>query len=134
MYYAKKKRRAVQTQGQSPSGGGHHKKERKVYNEGFDDDNHDYIIKAGEKFEDRYEIDTLIGKGSFGQVRMRERGGGAKTPLANLLSRCTYSILRLLMLYIGNPRQSETLISGKTSYQNRSLFPLSYIVLTCTLL
>lgn len=57
----------MQTQGHSP-GGGQHKKERKVYNEGFDDDNHDYIIKAGEKFEDRYEIDTLIGKGSFGQV------------------------------------------------------------------
>ncbi|RXG62047.1 Serine/threonine-protein kinase minibrain [Armadillidium vulgare] len=65
VYYAKKKRRAQQTQGQSPSS---HKKERKVYNEGYDDDNHDYIIKSGEKFEDRYEIDSLIGKGSFGQV------------------------------------------------------------------
>lgn len=45
-----------------------HKKERKVYNDGYDDDNHDYMIKSGEKFEDRYEIDSLIGKGSFGQV------------------------------------------------------------------
>lgn len=65
VYYAKKKKRAQQTQGQSPS---MHKKERKVYNDGYDDDNHDYIIKSGEKFEDRYEIDSLIGKGSFGQV------------------------------------------------------------------
>ncbi|CAL4090157.1 unnamed protein product, partial [Meganyctiphanes norvegica] len=65
VYYAKKKKRAPQTQGQSPS---MHKKERKVYNDGYDDDNHDYIIKSGEKFEDRYEIDSLIGKGSFGQV------------------------------------------------------------------
>ncbi|XP_076041393.1 dual specificity tyrosine-phosphorylation-regulated kinase 1A-like isoform X2 [Oratosquilla oratoria] len=65
VYYAKKKRRAQQTQGQSPST---HKKERKVYNDGYDDDNHDYIIKSGEKFQDRYEIDSLIGKGSFGQV------------------------------------------------------------------
>ncbi|XP_033221358.1 serine/threonine-protein kinase minibrain [Belonocnema kinseyi] len=47
---------------------GSHKKERKLYNDGWDDDNHDYIIKNGEKFLDRYEIDSLIGKGSFGQV------------------------------------------------------------------
>ena len=44
------------------------KKERKLYNDGFDDENHDYIIKHGEKFLDKYEIDSLIGKGSFGQV------------------------------------------------------------------
>lgn len=64
VYYAKKKRRAQQPQGEDSS----HKKERKLYNDGFDDDNHDYIIKAGEKFLDRYEIHSLIGKGSFGQV------------------------------------------------------------------
>jgi hypothetical protein len=64
VYHAKKKRRAQQTQGEDSS----HKKERKLYNDGFDDDNHDYIIKNGEKFLDRYEIDSLIGKGSFGQV------------------------------------------------------------------
>ncbi|CAG9765496.1 unnamed protein product [Ceutorhynchus assimilis] len=63
VYYAKKKRRAAQIPEDST-----HKKERKVYNEGYDDDNHDYIIKAGERFMDRYEIDSLIGKGSFGQV------------------------------------------------------------------
>lgn len=64
VYYAKKKRRAQQTQGDDTS----HKKERKIYNDGYDDDNHDYIIRNGEKFLDRYEIDSLIGKGSFGQV------------------------------------------------------------------
>lgn len=58
VYYAKKKRRAQQTQGDDSS----HKKERKLYNDGYDDDNHDYIIKNGEKFLDRYEIDSLIGK------------------------------------------------------------------------
>lgn len=57
VYYAKKKRRAQQTQGEDTS----HKKERKLYNDGYDDDNHDYIIKNGEKFLDRYEIDSLIG-------------------------------------------------------------------------
>lgn len=66
MYYAKKKRRAQQSQGEDSS----HKKERKLYNDGYDDENHDYIIRTGEKFLDRYEIDSLIGKGSFGQVRL----------------------------------------------------------------
>ena len=47
----------------------HRKKERKLYNDGFDDENHDYIIKHGEKFLERYDIDSLIGRGSFGQVR-----------------------------------------------------------------
>lgn len=58
VYYAKKKRRAQQMQGED----GSHKKERKLYNDGWDDDNHDYIIKNGEKFLDRYEIDSLIGE------------------------------------------------------------------------
>ncbi|MGH0186214.1 UNVERIFIED_CONTAM: hypothetical protein FKN15_034789 [Acipenser sinensis] len=63
VYYAKKKRRHQQGQGDDSS----HKKERKVYNDGYDDDNYDYIVKNGEKWMDRYEIDSLIGKGSFGQ-------------------------------------------------------------------
>eukprot|EP00095_Tigriopus_kingsejongensis_P009174 snap_masked-scaffold145_size311916-processed-gene-1.4 protein:Tk09174 transcript:snap_masked-scaffold145_size311916-processed-gene-1.4-mRNA-1 annotation:"serine threonine-protein kinase" len=66
VYYAKKKRRAQQTQVEDSSH--HRKKERKLYNDGYDDENHDYIIKASERFLDRYEIDSLIGKGSFGQV------------------------------------------------------------------
>ncbi|CAG0882663.1 unnamed protein product [Darwinula stevensoni] len=64
VYYAKKKRRAQQPQTENSL----HKKDRKIYNDGYDDDNHDYIIKPQEKFLDRYEIDSLIGKGSFGQV------------------------------------------------------------------
>ena len=48
--------------------GSANKKERRLYNDGFDDEYYDYIVKSGEKFLDRYEIDSLIGKGSFGQV------------------------------------------------------------------
>ena len=44
------------------------KKEKLVLNEGYDDENHDYIVKPGERWNDQYEIDSLIGKGSFGQV------------------------------------------------------------------
>lgn len=48
--------------------GSANKKERRLYNDGYDDEYFDYIVKSGEKFLDRYEIDSLIGKGSFGQV------------------------------------------------------------------
>lgn len=41
---------------------------RKGRTEEWDDDNHDYRIRPGERWMDRYEIDSLIGKGSFGQV------------------------------------------------------------------
>lgn len=65
VYYAKKKRRAQQVPPQDSST----KKEKKVLNHGYDDDNHDYIVRSGERWLERYEIDSLIGKGSFGQVR-----------------------------------------------------------------
>jgi hypothetical protein len=69
VYFAKKKRRAQQQQGDEANTSTANKKERKFSNDGYDDDNHDYIIRNGEKFHERYEIDSLIGKGSFGQVR-----------------------------------------------------------------
>lgn len=37
-------------------------------NSGWDDENYDYIISAGELFYGRYKIKERIGKGSFGQV------------------------------------------------------------------
>ncbi|XP_054020961.1 dual specificity tyrosine-phosphorylation-regulated kinase 1B-like [Dryobates pubescens] len=66
VYYAKKKRRAQQ--GPPETSGAGPKRERRLLNEGWDDSNHDYIVRAGERWLDRYEIDSLIGKGSFGQV------------------------------------------------------------------
>lgn len=67
VYYANKKRKKANEQGG-------HKKERRLYNNGYDDENYDYIIRAtvpghnGDMLSDRYKIDSLIGKGSFGQV------------------------------------------------------------------
>ena len=60
VYYAKKRKKGNEQ--------GVHKKERRLYNNGFDDENYDYVIRAGEKLSERYEIHSLIGKGSFGQV------------------------------------------------------------------
>lgn len=41
---------------------------RTLLNDGYDDENHDYVIEQREIFFSRYEIGSLIGKGSFGQV------------------------------------------------------------------
>ncbi|XP_076438310.1 dual specificity tyrosine-phosphorylation-regulated kinase 1B-like [Babylonia areolata] len=68
VYYAKKKRRAQGTTQGDESGNKKNKVNVHVFNDGYDDSNHDYIINPGEKWLDRYEIDSLIGKGSFGQV------------------------------------------------------------------
>ena len=37
-------------------------------NNGWDDENYDYIVTQGEMFYGRYRIKERIGKGSFGQV------------------------------------------------------------------
>jgi len=39
-----------------------------VYNDGYDDQNYDYIIHGDEIFAERYILKHRIGKGSFGQV------------------------------------------------------------------
>ena len=62
VYYSKKKR---PHHGGAGSGG--EKKKGKC--DDWDDENHDYKVRPGERWMDRYEIDSLIGKGSFGQVR-----------------------------------------------------------------
>lgn len=70
MYYHRKKaraeKRAREKAAATESSG--RKKERLILNDGYDDENNDYIINIGEKWMDRYEIQSVIGKGSFGQV------------------------------------------------------------------
>ena len=63
--YAKKKKRS---NNQVIEENGLNKKEKRNLNDGYDDDNHDYIVRPGEVWLERYTIDCLIGKGSFGQV------------------------------------------------------------------
>eukprot|EP00316_Scyphosphaera_apsteinii_P004161 CAMPEP_0119326926 /NCGR_PEP_ID=MMETSP1333-20130426/69589_1 /TAXON_ID=418940 /ORGANISM="Scyphosphaera apsteinii, Strain RCC1455" /LENGTH=502 /DNA_ID=CAMNT_0007335365 /DNA_START=174 /DNA_END=1682 /DNA_ORIENTATION=+ len=68
VYYEKRKRRQEEkVTNHNPCG--HSKKERKGnINNGWDDENYDYVVKNGEVFNDRYVVNTVIGKGSFGQV------------------------------------------------------------------
>lgn len=70
VYYHRKKaraeKRAREKAAATESSG--RKKERLILNDGYDDENNDYIISIGEKWMDRYEIQSVIGKGSFGQV------------------------------------------------------------------
>jgi len=42
--------------------------EKKKYNDGFDDKHGDYIIRAGDLLDGRYELMDKLGSGSFGQV------------------------------------------------------------------
>ena len=61
MYYSKKKR-------PHGGGGGGGSDKKKGKQEEWDDENHDYRVRPGEIWMERYEIESLIGKGSFGQV------------------------------------------------------------------
>ena len=67
MYYSKKKR--------PHHGGGGADRTKKNRQEDWDDENHDYRVRPGERWHERYEIDSLIGKGSFGQVSEGGRVG-----------------------------------------------------------
>jgi len=69
VYYEKRKRRQEEKAASTASASGGSKKERKgSINNGYDDEHYDYIVKSGELFNERYEVSTVIGKGSFGQV------------------------------------------------------------------
>ena len=39
-----------------------------IKNQGFDDENDDYVIKQDEIWNQRFQVLKLIGRGSFGQV------------------------------------------------------------------
>ena len=63
---------------------------KRVYNEGYDDENGDYIVRVGDMINDRYEIlqrpggkPPFLGKGSFGQViYAMDRGSVPPQPVA----------------------------------------------------
>ena len=59
VYYAKKRK---------PHYGSGTDRARRGKGEEYDDENQDYRVRPGERWMERYEVDSLIGKGSFGQV------------------------------------------------------------------
>jgi len=74
-YYARKRR--IKDQQKATHQSGHHHsdsttqnpaKRGKLYNDGFDDERHDLIINPPENWMGRYDIEVILGKGSFGQV------------------------------------------------------------------
>jgi dual specificity tyrosine-phosphorylation-regulated kinase 1 len=61
VYYEERDARRAARAAQKQKGQGAH-------NDGYDDENYDYIVTSGEMFYGRYVIKERIGKGSFGQV------------------------------------------------------------------
>ena len=80
VYYEEREaRRAARAKGKAKSGssgGGSASQQQAAggapgtgtHNNGWDDENYDYIVTSGELFYGRYRIKERIGKGSFGQV------------------------------------------------------------------
>jgi len=68
VYYERRKRRQEEKAASTASQSGGKKERKGSINNGYDDEHYDYIVKSGELFNDRYEVSTVIGKGSFGQV------------------------------------------------------------------
>lgn len=99
------------------AGGG--KKERKLYNDGYDDEYNDYIIRPGEKFVDRYEIESLIGKGSFGQVvKAFDHGAQCHVAIKIIKNRKPFlnqaaTEIKLLKLMNGYDCNGSNLMMGK---------------------
>ena len=57
IYYEARNKRATE---ETPRNG--------AFNDGYDDENYDYIVRENELFANRYNLHGRIGKGSFGQV------------------------------------------------------------------
>lgn len=78
LYYERKARRQRKQSRTEPSRGG-------VHNNGYDDQNYDYIIQPGEVFADRYVLKNRIGKvqkSGFFVEKWRSRGVWRLTPSA----------------------------------------------------
>ena len=106
VYYSKKKR---------PHHGGGADKTKRGKSEDWDDESHDYRVHPGERWLERYEIDSLIGKGSFGQV-----GLSVSHPLPSFfpLSLLPFPSLLLSLIY-------TCLLSSSPSSSPSSSFPTS---------
>lgn len=67
-------------------------KKSKFNNNGFDDENDDYIVKEGEVWGNKYAVEKLVGKGSFGQVvRASEISNGQVVAIKIIKNRKSFS-------------------------------------------
>jgi serine/threonine protein kinase len=81
------------------------------YNDGHDDENADYIIKPGEVFNGRYEVQQLLGKGSFGQVikawdRVKQEAVAVKI-IKNKKPFYNQALIEIKLLKLMNQRDPE---------------------------
>ena len=103
-------------------------------NDGYDDENHDYIIKSGEVFYERYEIKQLLGKGSFGQVceayDQRERKKVAVKIIKNKTAFRNQAKIEIKLLQEMNSHDPENKfhIGLHIDYNAASRFSLSFPV------
>ncbi|KAJ5069062.1 dual specificity tyrosine-phosphorylation-regulated kinase 1a [Anaeramoeba ignava] len=58
VYYAEKRKKSKTKEQNQAS----------IYNNGYDDENYNYIVRLGELIADRYEVISFLGRGSFGKV------------------------------------------------------------------
>jgi len=68
VYYKRKKAKQKSGVQRSKQMMTSHAADSTLLNNGYDDENNDYIVKLGECWDQRYNVDSVIGKGSFGQV------------------------------------------------------------------
>ncbi|PAA85267.1 hypothetical protein BOX15_Mlig023518g3, partial [Macrostomum lignano] len=142
-YYVKKKRRLKESTsaeaGEAADAAQQKKREKKVHNDGYDDQNHDYVVRPGEIWYDRYEVASLIGRGSFGQVvkalDIEERQWVAVKVIKNkkaFLSQAQVEV-RLLELMSQQPDYANFIVSLRRHFMFRKHLFLVFELLSYNL-
>ncbi|XP_065920815.1 dual specificity tyrosine-phosphorylation-regulated kinase 1B-like isoform X2 [Dysidea avara] len=132
VYYMKKKR---PHHGSGEKGGS-----KKGKCEEWDDENHDYRVRPGEVWTDRYEIDSLIGKGSFGQVvkayDMHEKEWVAIKIVKNRKAFYNQALIEIRLLELLNKHDPENkcyIVRLKTTFMFRNHLCLVFELLSYNL-
>jgi len=103
------------------------------YNDGHDDENADYVIKPGEAFSNgRYEVQQLLGKGSFGQVikawdRAKQEAVAIKI-IKNKKPFYNQALIEIKLLKLMNQRDpDDQYFIGTTAHAHRTHRPHALI-------